>query len=80
MHTARPVFLDLADRKNLRELAGSWRHRVDIHTATTDHRPADAILIRPDAYVAWAAGVDEPDDTAAPALSEALSHWFGSPS
>lgn len=79
MHTARPVFLDLADRRGLRQLAGDWQDRVDICTATTDPRPADAILIRPDAYVAWAAGVDEPDDTAVPALSEALSHWFGSP-
>jgi hypothetical protein len=79
MHTARPVFFDLADRKGLRELAGNWHDRVDICTATTDQRSADAILIRPDAYVAWAAGVDEPDDVAVPALGEALAHWFGSP-
>jgi 2-polyprenyl-6-methoxyphenol hydroxylase-like FAD-dependent oxidoreductase len=79
MHTARPVFFELADRKGLRELAGNWHDRVDICTATTDQRSADAILIRPDAYVAWAAGVDEPDDVAVPALGEALAHWFGSP-
>ena len=77
MRTARPVLLDLADRHDLREIAGNWQHRVDIHTATTDHRPADAILIRPDAYVAWAATVAEPAETAAPALRDALSHWLG---
>ena len=44
------------------------------------HRPADALLIRPDAHIAWAATVDEPTDTAAPALREALSRWFGTPS
>jgi 2-polyprenyl-6-methoxyphenol hydroxylase-like FAD-dependent oxidoreductase len=79
MHGARPIFLDLADRPDLREIARDWQHRVDIHTAGTDHRPADALLIRPDAHVAWAASIDEPIDTAAPALRDALSAWFGAP-
>ena len=55
MRTARPVLLDLADRADLRETARAWRHRVDIHTAKTDDRPADALLIRPDACIVWAA-------------------------
>ena len=80
MHPARPVFLDLADRPDLRETARSWQHRIDIHSAETDHRPADAILIRPDAHVAWATTVDEPTDTAVLALRDALSGWFGTPS
>jgi 2-polyprenyl-6-methoxyphenol hydroxylase-like FAD-dependent oxidoreductase len=79
MHTARPILLDLADRTDLRETARDWRDRVDVHSAATDHRPADALLIRPDAHIAWAATVDEPSDTAAPALREALSGWFGTP-
>ena len=79
MRTARPILLDLADRPDLREAARDWQDRVEIHTAETDHRPADAVLIRPDAYVAWAAGIDEPGDTAGPALSAALSRWFGAP-
>jgi len=79
MHAARPVLLDLADRSDLREIARDWQHRVDIHTAETDDRPADALLIRPDAHIAWAATIDEPTDTAAPALREALSGWFGAP-
>jgi hypothetical protein len=79
MHPARPVLLDLADRPDLREAARDWRHRVDIHTADTDHRPADALLIRPDAYIAWAATIGESAGTAAPALQEALSYWFGTP-
>jgi hypothetical protein len=77
--TARPVLLDLADRPDLRETARNWQHRVDIHTAETDHRPADALLIRPDAHIAWAATTDEPAGTAVPALREALSCWFGPP-
>lgn len=79
MHTARPVLLDLADRPDLRETARDWQHRIDIHTAKTDHRPADALLIRPDAHIAWAAATGEPAGTAATTLREALSCWFGTP-
>lgn len=79
MHSARPVLVDLADRPELRETARDRQHRVDIVTAKTEDRPADALLIRPDAHIAWAATIDEPTDTAAIALREALSGWFGTP-
>jgi len=79
MHAARPVLLDLADRLDLREAARDWQDRIDLRTAQTDHRPADAVLIRPDACIAWAAATGEPAGTAAPALREALSRWFGTP-
>ena len=79
MHTARPVLLDLADRADLRETVRDWQHRIDIHTAEADQRPADGLLIRPDAHIAWAAAIDEPTDTAVPALRDALSGWFGTP-
>src|SRR5436309_9034100 len=46
-------------------------------TLFRSHRPADALLIRPDAHIAWVATVDEPTDSAVPALREALSSWFG---
>jgi hypothetical protein len=73
------VLLDLAGRSHLRDTARDWQHRIDIHTATIGDRPADALLIRPDAHVAWAADIDEPDDTAAATLQRALGHWFGRP-
>ena len=79
MHTARPVFLDLAERSDLRETARDWEPRVDIRIAETENRPADALLIRPDAHIAWAANIDEPTDTARLGLREALSAWFGTP-
>ncbi|MGI5170555.1 FAD-dependent monooxygenase [Spirillospora sp. CA-253888] len=79
MRAARPVLLVLTDRDDLRETARDWGRRVDVHTAKTGDRPADALLIRPDAHIAWAAAVDEPAGTAAPALREALSGWFGTP-
>jgi 2-polyprenyl-6-methoxyphenol hydroxylase-like FAD-dependent oxidoreductase len=77
MSAARPVFLDLAGRPELRETAQDWRPRVDVRAATTAGLRADALLIRPDAYIAWAAPIDEPASTAAPALREALGRWFG---
>ena len=79
LHRARPVFLDLAGRPELREIARDWQDRIDIHSAATDDRPADALLIRPDAHIAWAATIDEPPDTAATQLREALAFWFGAP-
>ncbi|GLX97328.1 FAD-dependent monooxygenase [Herbidospora sp. NBRC 101105] len=80
MHAARPVLLDLADRPELRRTCRDWQHRLDVHTAKTEDRPADALLIRPDGHVAWAAGLDETADSATASLREALSAWLGTPS
>ena len=77
-HTARGMLLDLADRTDLREAARGWEG-IDIVTAGVVDRPADALLIRPDAYIAWAATTGQPGDEAAVALREALAHWFGEP-
>ncbi|WP_026910222.1 FAD-dependent monooxygenase [Patulibacter minatonensis] len=79
LQTARPVLLVLADRPELLEVAEPWRERVDLRRADTDERPADALLIRPDAHVAWATDVDAPADVAGPALIRALERWFGRP-
>lgn len=73
MHDARPVLLDLADRADVREAAREWEGRVDVVTAKTDLAPADALLIRPDAHVAWATAAGGTTD----GLREALTHWFG---
>lgn len=79
LRTARPVLLDLAGREDLRDVAAAWRGRVDVCTAEAVDRPADALLIRPDAHVAWAADVGAPARTSAPALRRALEDWFGAP-
>ncbi|WP_436771389.1 FAD-dependent monooxygenase [Yinghuangia sp. YIM S09857] len=84
LYAARPVLLVLADRPDLLDAAEGWTHRVDIVTAKsveqTGHRPADALLIRPDAHVAWAAPADRPATGDPAALRGALTHWFGTPS
>ncbi|SEB61301.1 2-polyprenyl-6-methoxyphenol hydroxylase [Streptomyces sp. 2131.1] len=78
MRPARPLFIDLAGRDDLCDTADAWGHRIDIHRAETADRPADALLIRPDAHIAWAAPVGESSDTLLPALHRALRAWFGS--
>jgi hypothetical protein len=47
----------------------AWTDRVDHVTAYTD-ADFDAVLIRPDGYIAWSSADDEP-------LETALARWFG---
>jgi 2-polyprenyl-6-methoxyphenol hydroxylase-like FAD-dependent oxidoreductase len=73
MHRARGVLLDLADNASLRDQAASWSDRIDVITAECpEGAPADALLIRPDGYVAWAG-------TNRDALDRSLRRWFGDP-
>ncbi len=76
VHTARPVLLDFADRSDFREAAQAWEQRVDVQPVIADDPPAEALLIRPDGYVVWAADAGAAVD----GLREALAYWFGEPS
>lgn len=89
LRAARPVLLDLTGRDGLVDAAKGWLDRVDAVTATAAERPADAVLIRPDGYVAWATGPDGPGQEAGhqeagqqarDGLRHALTTWFGAPS
>ncbi|MEW1836484.1 FAD-dependent monooxygenase [Nonomuraea angiospora] len=62
MREGRPVLLDLGGGATLDD---DW---IDVVRARADDPPADALLIRPDGYVAWA-GTD--------GLAEAAQQWFG---
>ena len=57
--------------------ASAWPDQVSVVAARclTRPAPADALLIRPDGYIAWAAGPDAPDRTGG--LDAALRSWFG---
>ena len=77
LRPGRPVLLVLTDRADLADAAKEWSDRVDVVTAATAGPPADAALIRPDGYVAWAAGAGEPASAAG--LRRALPTWFGDP-
>jgi 2-polyprenyl-6-methoxyphenol hydroxylase-like FAD-dependent oxidoreductase len=73
MHGARGVLLAVGGNIGLREQAARWRDRIDVVTATCPSgAPADALLIRPDGYVAWAG-------TSSEGLNCALQRWFGPP-
>jgi hypothetical protein len=75
LHDARPVLLDLDG--NVAAALGDWADRVDTVSASIADRPAAAILIRPDGYVAWA--TDTFDAEAGAGLQAALQRWFGEP-
>jgi 2-polyprenyl-6-methoxyphenol hydroxylase-like FAD-dependent oxidoreductase len=79
MRGGRAVLLDLAERGGLRDVAAGWADRLDVVAARCDGRPApaDALLIRPDGYVAWAAASGEPDQEAQRELRRAAATWFG---
>ncbi|ORB73034.1 FAD-dependent oxidoreductase [Mycobacterium scrofulaceum] len=73
LHGARPVLLDFDG--GVAATASGWADRVDIASSPLDDRPAAALLIRPDGYVAWAAGEFGP--AAQAGLHVALRRWFG---
>ena len=76
LHDGRPVLLDLAG--GVTDAARGWADRVEAIRATSADRPAAAMLIRPDGYVAWAADTFEAAQEAG--LWTALRRWFGAES
>lgn len=79
LHAGRGVFLDIAGRPALHGAAANWADRVDGITARCYERPAnlDALLVRPDGYVAWVAGSNDGDEESQGTLCAALEKWFG---
>lgn len=73
LHYGRPMLLDLSGGAHV-DVATRWRDRVDVEVATMVERPAAALLVRPDGYVAWA--TDEFDGEG---LGASLARWFGTP-
>ena len=82
MHAGKGVFLDIAGRPALQDIAADWTDRIDAITALCYERPAnlDGLLVRPDGYVAWVARTDNRDDESRRALRAALERWFGTAS
>lgn len=82
LRKARGVVLDLAGNAELRGVATPWADRVDtigarLHTASA--RAAfdgvDAVLARPDGYVAWTGC----PGSGPAGLADSLARWFGKP-
>ena len=76
LRPARGVLLDLTGNGSLAGDGHGWKDRVDIITAHCAVPPAAALLIRPDAYIAWAASASGQDSQG---LRQALATWFGAP-
>jgi len=81
LHAARPVLFDFGDSRSLNVDGWTDRvHLVDAKYSGTWELPVlgevpapDAVLVRPDGYVAWVGeGSDE-------GLRDALTRWMGSP-
>jgi hypothetical protein len=72
LRAARPVLLDLAGNALADSVTG-----VDVVTSwTTQPAPADAVLIRPDGYVAWAVGPGTPAEEVRRSALAALRTWL----
>ena len=72
------VLFDFADSAELRAAAARWQDRIRIVTAKSlDPIDATAALVRPDGYVAWAAGNGGTAGNSD--LTAALHRWFGTP-
>ena len=80
LRTARGVVLDLTDGAAVAAAVSDWAAaRLDVIAARclTRPAPAAALFIRPDGYVAWAAGSGAPEPAAG--LDDALRSWLGAP-
>jgi hypothetical protein len=74
LHAARGVLITTSSSGEAGQLAEGWADRIEVITGTwaTGQDPAlDAVLIRPDGYVAWTSPGSGGD------LADALGRWFG---
>nr|QVQ68811.1 mmyOIV [uncultured bacterium] len=76
LHSARPLVVVSGGRPDLMEVAHGWRDRVELVEGRVLERPeAEALVVRPDGYLAWvAAPASDPVQ-----FQSALARWFGEP-
>ncbi|MGC0422669.1 FAD-dependent monooxygenase [Embleya sp. AB8] len=77
---ARPLLIDMTeDQSPAAVLAGDGdRKAVDVVVAQGGPAGLTSLLIRPDGYVAWAAGSPHPDPAELAELRAAVERWFSS--
>jgi 2-polyprenyl-6-methoxyphenol hydroxylase-like FAD-dependent oxidoreductase len=74
LHTARGLLITTTGTGHIGQLTENWTDRIDVITGTwpPGQNPAlDAVLIRPDGYIAWTNPGSDDD------LTNAASRWFG---
>lgn len=72
LHAGRGVLLDLAGGLDASAVSG-WEDRVDVVAGSGSLADIDALLVRPDGYIAWIAS----NGSGATGLPDALARWFG---
>ena len=72
------VLIDLGQRSALHDVATGWTDRVELISARCYEHPPnlDAMLIRPDLYVAWICRSDDKTNASERTLRAALEKWF----
>ncbi|WP_328406311.1 FAD-dependent monooxygenase (plasmid) [Streptomyces sp. NBC_00390] len=76
LHGARLLALVRTERADLVRAAAPWAGRIDTVTGRALGEPAaDALVVRPDGYIAWAAMPETTPDE----MHAALARWFGPP-
>jgi hypothetical protein len=78
MCAGKGVLIDVTATSALRDVAAKWTDRIQVIAGRCDDRPAnlDAMLVRPDGYVAWV-GRSGDRDECEKTLGVALEKWFG---
>jgi hypothetical protein len=79
MHAGTGVLVEVAGRSALCDIAAGWAGRVNLTSARCYERPAnlDAMLVRPDGYIAWILKSGDREDEYPKKLRTALEKWFG---
>ncbi|HEU5271368.1 MAG TPA: FAD-dependent monooxygenase [Jatrophihabitans sp.] len=79
LQSGRMVLLNLAWDKNIQDAAEPWQQLVDVVKPTVPGpcvlAGVDAVLVRPDGYVAWVSS----RGGGPVGLTEALAHWYAEP-
>jgi 2-polyprenyl-6-methoxyphenol hydroxylase-like FAD-dependent oxidoreductase len=80
MCAGKGVLIDLTATSAPRDVAANWAHRIQVISGRCEERPAnlDAMLVRPDGYVAWVRKSGDRDECEK-TLGAALEKWFGPP-
>lgn len=76
LRDGKGLLLDFDGRAPLRELASRWSGRITYAASEVkDRLGLDAVLVRPDGFVAWVgeSGFEQED------VFQAAMHWFGKP-
>jgi hypothetical protein len=79
MRAGKPILVDLTERSAVRETVAPWTDRVEVTSARCYHRTAklDAMLVRPDGYVAWILRPGDREEESERTLRAAMEGWSG---